>query len=96
MPEIYLWMPWILSAISLISIWLLRGYRRVGWLIGVVSGVMCVAYNLVTHQYGFIPQNIIGAVICLSSYRAWRRRPATSCACRDGERENSVYAGEPG
>jgi hypothetical protein len=70
MPE---WWSWLLTGVALFVIWL-AGRTPWGWLAGIASEALWLAYALATHQWGFIVNAAAFAVVFALNWRNDPRR----------------------
>ncbi len=66
-----------LVAAGLFGQWLVGEHRRVGWVVGVGTQALWIAYALVTHQYGFLLSAALFAAMYFRNWRRWGRVPRT-------------------
>lgn len=66
------WAPWCFSAVVLMNQVLIGRKNYWGWLTGAASSVCGIAYNLLTHQIGFIVVNVFLIFVSLKNFQTWR------------------------
>ena len=65
------YVPWVLSAWTVLTMWLLSGGRRVGFLFGLASQLLWLVFDAHVHAYGLMPLGLILGVIYVRGYRKW-------------------------
>lgn len=76
----------ICASLGLLGMWLIARKHRVGWLVSLIANVVGIAYDSVTRQYGWIVGSIVGAVISVRAWRAWK--DATDPTSNNKEKES--------
>lgn len=66
-------MTWILSGLSIITMWLMGNKSRWGPAIGIVSQELWFYYCITTHQYGLLLGAVFYLVIHIRNYILWTR-----------------------
>ena len=59
----------LISAGALAGTWLISHGKRVGWMWMLLIQVPGGAYDVVTHQYGFVLLSVVGAWIYLGGWK---------------------------
>jgi hypothetical protein len=63
---------WVAAAVSIAGLWISGYSPRIGWLYGIASQGVWVAYGLVTDQPGMIALSVAFVVIYVRNLRRWR------------------------
>lgn len=63
---------WVLTAASLLGLWLTGNKRREGWLVALASEGLWAAYGALTRQYGFIAMSLAFAAMHVRNWRKWK------------------------
>ncbi|MBS4046168.1 MAG: hypothetical protein KG075_07490 [Alphaproteobacteria bacterium] len=67
------WLPWLLSAIT-ITLTLLAGNKHpLTWLLGLASQALWLLWICVSATWGLLPMNIALAIIYARNHLKWRR-----------------------
>ena len=66
----------ILSVLGLLSEVVTSRRRASGWLLAMLVCVLSFPYDVVTRQYGYLAEGVVGLVIAWRAWRSWRRSPA--------------------
>jgi len=64
---------WILSAIGIISYYILGRKNRWGWIINASYQLVWIIYALLTHQYGFIIVCVFFFVVAMKNFFHWNK-----------------------
>jgi len=67
------WITWFLSAISIISLWLVGNKNVWGFVIGLVGQGFWLLYTMSTEQYGLIPGVLVYTVVYIRNIYQWRQ-----------------------
>jgi 4-hydroxybenzoate polyprenyltransferase len=70
--EIVQWAPWILTIVSFACEWMLGKKLKNAFLVAIFGSLLCIVYNVITKQYGFIPTNLMHVVFSIRNYRLWQ------------------------
>ena len=63
----------ILAALCLWEMWLIARKRVLGWQLSVWTGLLNLAYDTYTHQYGWIVSSVVSMWIAWRAWRDWRK-----------------------
>ena len=63
----------ILGLSSLAATWLLGKKHRWAWLVMGLERLLCIPYDVITRQYGFIILDAMTVVIAWQSWASWGR-----------------------
>lgn len=62
-----------LCALSLIGMYLVSKMKRIGWLVGILSGFTWIAYGIYTHQWGLVISSVVTGVVQVRAWWEWGR-----------------------
>ena len=65
------WFPWIIAAGNVSSIWLTSRGKVAGFVVLIPTQLAFVFYAVVTHQDGFVLQNVVMAFMAALGWRKW-------------------------
>ena len=65
-------MTWVLSVISLLTVYLIGKKKLAGWIIGLFGQVLWIAWEISTKQWGLMPMTIIMTGLYIKSLNEWR------------------------
>lgn len=65
------YLPWILSLVTIYSMWLAGEKSRKGWGIAIANQVLWLVYILATSAWGLLPMNIALWVVYIRNFRRW-------------------------
>lgn len=68
----------VLTAVSLISQFMLSRKSIAGWYVGVLFQLLATPYDVVTHQYAFILLTPVSVGVCFNGIRKWRSDKETT------------------
>lgn len=66
-------MPWILSGLTLFSVWLIGRKNPHGWLVSGFNNMLWVSWSVFTGNYGFLPMGFTLMILAMHNWRKWRR-----------------------
>jgi hypothetical protein len=64
--------PWALSAVTLLSVWVIGLKRHEGWLIGLAAEVLWAVWSVLYHEWGFLVSAGAFSVIYARNWWLWR------------------------
>jgi hypothetical protein len=67
------YIPWILSFMALLGLYLVTQKKRIGFLIFIVKEMILIGYTIKTAQYGFAVVEPIFVAVNVNGYLKWRR-----------------------
>lgn len=67
------WWSVSLSAIAVVTSWLIGNRWTPAWLVGVAAQVVWVVYAVMTQQWGFIGSAVIFGVMNMRNYLKWKQ-----------------------
>jgi nicotinamide riboside transporter PnuC len=67
------WWSWILTAFGVSGIYLAGRKNKWGWVIGILSQFLWVAFAISTAQYGFILGSICYGSVYAMNFIKWRK-----------------------
>lgn len=68
-----LYLPWFLSAVTIIMTWMAGSNHRMTWSVGVFNQALWLAWILTTHTWGFLPMNLVLTVVMTRNHIQWSR-----------------------
>lgn len=74
--DLQLWniIDWAGTILSLYSIWLITDVKRIGFVIGIVSGLVWIAIAINSHLTGLLVLNAVIIIIYIKGYFAWGKK----------------------
>jgi cell division protein FtsX len=70
---IHYW-SYILAPFGLVGMWLSGKKNRNGWLLGLLTQTLWLAYSIQTEQYGFIVGTVAYGAVYLKNYLNWGKK----------------------
>jgi hypothetical protein len=70
---IILYVPWLLSAISLYHMFLAGNIHRYTWLVALTNQAFWLIWIVVSANWGLLPLNIGMWIVCTRNHFKWRR-----------------------
>lgn len=67
-----LW-SWVLTAFGVLGIYLAGKKNKWGWVIGIFSQFLWVAFAIATAQYGFIVASVLYGSVYAKNFIQWRK-----------------------
>lgn len=67
------YLPWLLSAITIWMTVLAGNKHRSAWAIGFINQALWLLWILLSHNWGFLPMNIILIVLYARNHLKWYR-----------------------
>ena len=65
-------LPWVLSALTVYSVYL-SGYKnRYSWLVGIVCQILWIIFAVTTKSWGLLPMNFIMIPLFFRNYLMWK------------------------
>lgn len=64
--------PWILTVVGVIGFYLSGAKKRSGWMIGIASQGLWLAYAITTKQWGFIPACAAYGTVYYYNWCKWK------------------------
>lgn len=66
-------LPWFLSAVTLLGIWLIgrTGTTRKGWMVGIVANITWIVFDVWWAAWGLVP--LSAALVVMYSWQLWGR-----------------------
>lgn len=65
-------LPWLLSALTLISLYLAGDRNPMGWLVGLINQALWLVWILLTQTWGLLPMNLTLWLVFTRNYFKWR------------------------
>ena len=67
------YLPWLLSGSIIIYIYLVGNKKTIGWWICLANQILFTYWTILTKSYGFIPVNVVVAILCIRNIRKWTK-----------------------
>lgn len=64
-------LSWILSVLSLLSLWLLGNKNKLGFAVGVINQLLWIYYALLLKQYGLLVGVIAYTIVNIRNWVKW-------------------------
>lgn len=68
-------LPWILSAITITSMWLAGSRWRYTWLLTLGNQALWLTWIVVIQAWGLLPMNFAMIVVSIRNHRKWSKSP---------------------
>ena len=65
------YLPWLLSAITIYSMWLAGDRKRYAWLVGLANQALWLVWIVATESWGFLPMNFALWVVYGRNHWKW-------------------------
>lgn len=67
------YLPWVLSALTVYSMWLAGEMSRHAWLVGLVNQTLWLLWITLSGMWGLLPGAVAIAFVFLRNYIKWSR-----------------------
>lgn len=64
-------MTWILSVISLLTVYLIGEKNINGWIVGLFGQVLWISWEIYTKNWGLMPMTIVMTYLYIKSLNTW-------------------------
>lgn len=71
---VIVYLPWVLSGITIWMNILAGNLHKSSWLIGLIGQVLWLVWILISENWGFLPLNITLWIIYFRNHRKWNRK----------------------
>ncbi len=68
------YLPYLLSAITIYSVFLQGNLNKLSWLISLVNQGLWFTWIIVSEQYGFVPMNMALTILFFINYFKWKKK----------------------
>lgn len=68
-------LPWVMSAVTIVQLWLTGNRWRYVWLLALCNGVVWTTWTVLARQWGMMPLNVVSAVVAWRNHRVWMSVP---------------------
>lgn len=65
------YLPYLLSALTIYTMFLAGNKRKGAWLVGLANQLLWLAWIILTHSWGLIPMNLALWVVYTRNYIKW-------------------------
>lgn len=65
------WLPWLLSAITVASMWLAGAKHPRAWLVGLVNQLLWLVWIVAADKPGFLPMNFALWIVYARNHFKW-------------------------
>lgn len=66
------YLPWFMSAITILTMWLAGSRYRYTWLISLSNQALWLSWILMTANWGFLPMNLCMWFVSIRNHLRWR------------------------
>jgi hypothetical protein len=70
---IIVYLPWLLSCMTIVSSWLTGNKNKFGWIVALASQALWLVWIFASRNWGFLPLNAMLWIVYVRNYRAWSR-----------------------
>ena len=64
-------LPWVISCMTIASVWLVGNKERRGWAIGIACQFLWLIFILSTQEWGLMPLNVAMWYVNIRNYTKW-------------------------
>jgi hypothetical protein len=69
-------LPYVLSAITIYTMFLAGGKKKYAWLVGLLNQALWLIWIVTIHEWGLIPMNVALWVVYTRNYMKWNKASA--------------------
>jgi hypothetical protein len=73
MSEILKHLPWLLSAITIVTMWQAGSRWRWTWALSLANQALWLTWIIATANWGFLPMNVCMWVVSLRNHLRWKK-----------------------
>lgn len=71
--NIRVYLPWLLSALTVYSAWLAGGLNRYAWAVSLVNQLLWLIWIVASQAWGLLPMNAVLWIVYTRNHLKWRR-----------------------
>lgn len=65
-------LPWLLSLVTIASVWMAGDKRRHAWSLGVANQGLWLVWIIASGTWGLLPMTIVLGIVCGRNYLKWQ------------------------